>query len=213
MCHWPWPVTLAAMTTNAVSSTRPSGRLAALLVVVALVATACSHSSSAPGVANVGSSTGSGGSPGSGGSSNSASAVAYSACMRDHGVPNYPDPGSDGNLPKGDPQNFGVSASQLQAAQRACQDLYPASTLAQCQGTGTCSPAARQALLSRMRDFANCMRSHGISSWPDPTLDSLGRPGFRGPGADVPPGSPTDHAANDLCHHLLPPGVGVLGAP
>jgi hypothetical protein len=183
------------------------------LVAVALFATSCSHSSSGRGVANVGSSTGSSGSPGAGGSTSSPSAVAYSACMRSHGVLNFPDPGSDGQVPKADAQNFGISASQLQAAQRACQDLYPATSLAQCQGTGICSPAARQALLSRMRDFANCMRAHGISNWPDPTVDSLGRLGFRGPGADVPPGSPTDHAANHECHHLLPPGVGVLGAP
>jgi hypothetical protein len=133
--------------------------------------------------------------------------------MRNHGVPNFPDPGTGGQLPKGDPHDFGVSSTQLQAAQHACQDLYPAASLAQCQGTGICSATARQALLSRMRDFAMCMRSHGISNWPDPTVDSQGRPGFSGPAADIPPGSPTDHAANDECHHLLPAGVGVLGAP
>jgi len=133
--------------------------------------------------------------------------------MRGHGVSNYPGPGSGGNPPKGDAQAFGVGAAQLQSAEQACQDLYPASSLVQCQGTGVCSPAARAALLGRMRDFAVCMRSHGISNWPDPSLDSQGRPGFSGPAADIPPGSPTDHAANTECHHLLPPGVGVLGTP
>lgn len=175
---------------------------AGAMVALVLLAAACGGSN-APGVAG-------GSSPGNSGP---ASAVAYSACMRHHRVPNYPDPGSNGNLPKDNAQAFGVSAAQLQAAHRACQHLYPASTLVQCQATGDCSPAARQALLSRMRDFATCMRAHGISNWPDPTVDSQGRPGFRGPGADVPPGSPTDHAANGQCHHLLPPGVGVLGAP
>ena len=192
------------MTTSWDTTTRRAGPLVALLAPIVLLAAACSGS---------GSSGGSGGSPSAGGSSTSASAVAYSACMRNQGVPNYPDPGSNGQIPKGDAQHFGVSASQLQAAQRACQDMYPASSLAQCQGTGACSPAARQALLGRMRDFATCMRSHGISNWPDPTVDSQGRPGFRGPAADIPPGSQTDHAANQICHHLLPPGVGVLGAP
>lgn len=184
---------------------RPARTVAAVIATAALaLLAACGGGPS---------SAGSGGSPNAGGAATSPSAVAYSACMRSHGVPNYPDPSGDGSLPKGNAQAFGVSSSQFQAAQRACQDVYPASTLAECQGTGDCSPAARQALLSRMRDFATCMRAHGISSWPDPTVDSQGRPGFRGPGADVPPGSPTDHAANDLCHHLLPPGVGVLGAP
>ena len=192
------------MTTSRDTTTRRAGPLVALLAPIVLLAAACSGS---------GSSGGSGGSPSAGGSSTSASAVAYSACMRSHGVSSYPDPGSNGQVPKGDAQHFGVSASQLQAAQRACQDVYPASSLAQCQGTGACSPAARQALLGRMRDFASCMRSHGISNWPDPTVDSQGRPGFRGPAADIPPGSQTDHAANQICQHLLPLGVGVLGAP
>jgi hypothetical protein len=185
---------------------QPARTAAAIIATAALALLAAACGGSPP-------ATGSGGSPHAGGSSSSAAAVAYSACMRSHGVPNYPDPRSDGNAPKGNAQAFGVSASQLQAAQRACQDLYPASSLGQCQGTGACSPAARQALLSRMRDFAACMRSHGISNWPDPTADFQGRPGFRGPAADIPPGSRTDHAANDQCHQLLPPGVGVLGAP
>jgi hypothetical protein len=201
---------------NGITTRHPPRRhgLPVAVAVLALSLAACSGGGSGgPGVARIGSSGGSASSSPSVGGSSAASVVAYSACMRHHGVPNYPDPGSDGQVPKGDAQDFGVSASQLQAALRACQDLYPASSLAQCQGTGVCSPAARQALLSRMRDFATCMRSHGISNWPDPTVDSQGRPGFRGPGADIPPGSRTDHAANNQCHQLLPPGVGVLGAP
>lgn len=195
---------VTSMSTHRYATPPGAGVLVALLAPIVLLAVACSPS---------GSSGGSGGSPSAGGSSTSASAVAYSACMRNHGVPNYPDPGSNGQVSKGDAQRFGVSVSQLQAAQRACQEVYPASSLAQCQGTGACSLAARQALLGRMRDFATCMRSHGIANWPDPTVDSQGRPGFRGPAADIPPGSRTDHTANQICHHLLPPGVGVLGAP
>ena len=56
-------------------------------VVLAVLAAACSSASP--------SSTGSGG-----------SAVGYSHCMRSHGVPNYPDPNSSGQLPKGDPQRI-----------------------------------------------------------------------------------------------------------
>jgi len=29
-----------------------------------------------------------------------------------------------------------------------------------------------------MRSFARCMRSHGVPNWPDPTIDSQGRPFF-----------------------------------
>jgi hypothetical protein len=28
------------------------------------------------------------------------------------------------------------------------------------------------------REFARCMRSHGVPNWPDPTVDSEGRPLF-----------------------------------
>ena len=45
--------------------------------------------------------------------------------MRSHRVPNFPDPDSSGQVPKADAQALGVSSSRLQAAQRACQHLYP----------------------------------------------------------------------------------------
>src|SRR5258708_21284288 len=100
-----WPPT--ARTTAAASATAALALLAA-----------CSGSPSSP--------PGSGGSPNAAGSSSSPSAVAYSACMRSHGVPNFPDPASSGQVPKAEAQALGVSSSQLQAAQTACQRLYPA---------------------------------------------------------------------------------------
>jgi len=60
--------------------------------------------------------------------------------------------------------------------------------------------------------YSACMRSHGVPNFPDPKFDSQGRLGFMGPGADNPPGSPTDHAVNQ-CHHLLPAVVTALGPP
>jgi hypothetical protein len=80
---------------------------------------------------------------GSPGNSALASAVAYSACMRSHGVPNYPDPGSDGNLPKGNAQAFGVSNSQYQAAERACRHLLPNSDTGFCHFVGSSESVTR----------------------------------------------------------------------
>jgi hypothetical protein len=131
------------------------------------------------------SATGSSGSPTAAGSSSSPSAVAYSSCMRSHGVPNFPDPASNGQVPKADTQALGVSSSQLQTAQTACQHLYPANggslaaSLRQCEETGDCPQAMVQQVLTGMRRFAQCMRSHGVPGWPDPTVDSEGRPGFQ----------------------------------
>src|SRR6266567_3514875 len=72
-----------------------------------------------------GSPTGSGGSPQAEGSSSSPSAVAFSACVRSHGVPNFPDPDSSGGIPKETSQQLGVSSSQYQAAAQACGHLLP----------------------------------------------------------------------------------------
>lgn len=45
-----------------------------------------------------------------------------SACMRSHGVPNFPDPNSQGDLLiKG---QLGVSGDQMSAAMKACQSLF-----------------------------------------------------------------------------------------
>jgi hypothetical protein len=127
------------------------------------------------------SSAGSGGSPQAAGAASSRSAVAYSACMRAHGVPKFPDPGSDGGIPKGDAQHFEVSSSQLQAAQQACQSLLPVGGSLQdqahdCIFAGVCPAALVQQMETAMRQFAQCMRSHGFPTFPDPTTDAQGRP-------------------------------------
>jgi hypothetical protein len=140
-------------------------------VVLALLAPACSSRPS---------STGSGGSQDAGGSSSSASAVAFSACMRSQGVPNYPDPDNSGQLPKTDPQLLGVSTSQYDAAQQACRHLLPTGGSLhqreeQCIVTGgPCSPSLLQQMLTADRKFAQCMRSHGWLNFPDPTPQSDG---------------------------------------
>jgi hypothetical protein len=109
-------------------------------------------------------------------------AIAYSHCMRSNGVPNYPDPNSNGNLPKGNAQAFGVSTGRYQAAEQACGHLLPSggsASLTQCLMTGDCPRSVVQPALEEGRTFALCMRSHGVTNWPDPTVDSLGRPSFQ----------------------------------
>jgi hypothetical protein len=152
------------------------GIVLAALATTALLAAACGGSPS---------STGSGGSPNAGGSASPPSAVAYSRCIRSHHVPRYPDPTSSGTLPKVSLQRLGVSSSQFQAAQRACGHLLPsnggtlsAQSLQQCELTGDCPPALVRQALTEGLNFARCMRSHGVPNWPDPTIDSEGRPFF-----------------------------------
>ena len=144
--------------------------------VLALLAAACGSS---------GSSADSHGSPNAAGSTTAASLVRYSACMRSHGVPNYPDPDSSGQLPKPDAHHLGVSSSQLRASQQTCQHLLPnsgdainASSVQQCMEADDCPKSLVQQVLDEERSFAQCMRSHGVPNWPDPITDSQGRPVF-----------------------------------
>jgi hypothetical protein len=151
-----------------------------------------------------GSSAGSGGSPNPGGSSSSPSAVAFSACMRSHGVPNFPDPNGSGALSKETAQQLGVSSSQYQTAQTACAHLLP--------NSGGQSPAEIQQTLSSLRSFAECMRSHGVSNWPDPSTDSQGDPIFYLQG-QIDENSPRIVTKIHACQHLIPPAFRVGGPP
>jgi hypothetical protein len=45
--------------------------------------------------------------------------------------------------------------------------------------TGDCPGSVVQPALEGGRKFALCMRSNGITNWPDATVDSLGRPSFQ----------------------------------
>jgi hypothetical protein len=171
-------------------------RTAAAIIALALLAAACSGSPS---------STGSGGAPDAGGSATSQRALAYSACMRSHGVPKYPDANSSNELRSGLPkvglQQLGVSSSQYQAAQRACAHLLP--------NGGQMTQAESQQDLRAMLGFARCMRSHGAPNWPDPTNGPEGW-GFNllhVNGFD--PNSPRIDQKMGECSRLLPAGVGV----
>jgi hypothetical protein len=117
-------------------------------------------------------------SPSARASTGSSSAVAYSACMRSHGVPNFPDPSASGQaVVKADPQQLGVSTAQYDRARQACLHLLPnAGTTqeqqqeTQCAMAGTCSQAVVQLWMSGLRTLAQCLRTHGVPNWPDPIL-------------------------------------------
>ncbi len=129
-------------------------------------------------------------------------ALAWAQCMRSSGVPNLSDPTSNKiKIPSA--QQLGVGSSQLQTAENACRHLLPAS--ANELPTG----AQMQQSLSGMRRFAQCMRTHGLANWPDPTIGSQGRPSFKLvgiPGLDS--SSPQTQNAVRECGHLVPKSLG-----
>ena len=90
---------------------------------------------------------------------------AFAGCMRSHGVPNFPDPDSTGEIPK----IHVVAAAQanphtFNAAQTACIHLAPNGSL----GRQQTAQQARTQLADKL-SFARCMRSHGVARFPDPT--------------------------------------------
>ena len=166
---------------------RRCGLPVAIVVPTAVLAMVACSSGGNP------SSTGS--SPPAGVATNSPSAVAYSACMRSHSVPNFPDPDSKGMPAPADPQQLGVSSSQLQTAEQACQPLLPTGgslhqQTQQCLLYGDCPQALVQQIMTVERQYAQCLRSHGIPNWPDPIISAKGgRPVFDLSGAGIDPQS------------------------
>ena len=92
--------------------------------------------------------------------------VAFSACMRSHGVPNFPDPGPNGGVQITPSSGVHMASPAFQAANHACEKLLPGG------GTGHPSPSNRRRLLA----LAQCMRRHGLTSFPDPTIFQGGVP-------------------------------------
>ena len=97
-------------------------------------------------------------------------ALAYVDCMRSRGVSNFPDPTSDGQIDvkfafggkDGAPVSSGIDrmSPRFISADQACRPLLPG---------GIPTPAQNQQALAKDLKFAKCMRSRGVSNFPDPT--------------------------------------------
>ena len=123
--------------------------------------------------------------------------VAFAACVRSHGVPNWPDPSSSGVFDKSKltPQQLGASGARVQAAQAACQHLLPS-------GVRVPSFAEVQRARAQGLEFSRCVRSHGVPNFPDPGSDGrIPDPAIGG----INQGSPTFEAANQACRAYRPP--------
>jgi hypothetical protein len=188
-------------------------KLFAGLAAFALLAAGCGGGAKTPTVAQLGSSASSSGSTNTGSSSSSTGAshsgstspdgeaVAYSACVRAHGVPNFPEPkvSTNGNEVKvAIAINPSISSNpHFNAAQQACRKLLPGG------GPGN-APALTPAQQDQYLKAAACIRSHGVPKFPDPT--------FSGGGVHIAhhnlnESSPTFKTAVHDCESLIPGGV------
>ena len=175
-----------------------AGMLVVALAGVALLAAACSGGSPGSAVAHLGSTTTTTTASGSGstGSGKSGGLLAYSQCMRSHGLPDFPDPNSQGVIEGKSSSASGGNANDLnpnsptyQAAQKACQKY----------ASGGTTPADQAQQLTQALKYAACMRSHGVTNFPDPTVVN-GQIQFNGSGIGR---SPDYQSANTACQSLL----------
>ena len=95
-------------------------------------------------------------------------AYKYAACMRDHGVSNFPDPRvstSNGGTKVAImvPRAIG-SSPQFTTAQTACRGILPEPSKAELAQQAHDQLVRKQDLLA----FAHCLRDHGVSGFPDP---------------------------------------------
>jgi hypothetical protein len=131
---------------------------AVAVAALGLLVAGCGGKSS-PRVASVASST-------TAATANQSGLIAYSTCMRAHGVSGFPDPDTTGQIPK--TQVIAAAHNNLarfNSASGACGHLLPANGSLGQQETPQQQHTRRADGLS----FAKCMRSHGVSHFPDPT--------------------------------------------
>jgi hypothetical protein len=121
-----------------------------------------------------------------------AAGVEYAACMRSHGVANYPDPDDQGVLTITITAALDPSSPLFEKALADCQKLIPAGK--------ALSPAKQQRLKTLALAFAACMRSHGVPHYPDPTFGSGGMVSQKIGRRDGDPSSPLFRAGQRACH-------------
>jgi hypothetical protein len=121
----------------------------------------------------------------------------FAACMRVHGVPNFPDPNSQGVITYGSSMGSDPSSPAFSSARSACQKLLPSG--------GHPTPQQQTKGLQQGLAFSECMRAHGIPAFPDPTPGGQIRISGT-PGSDLNPNDPQFQAAQQACQGDLTEG-------
>lgn len=138
------------------------------IITIALLAAACGSSPSSPGTDQ------SSRSP-------ATQAFRYAACIREHGVRDFPDPqvrttpgGNGVGIRQAVPASAGLSP-KFKSARKACRGILPAPGA----GGQAHGGPSKEVLLS----FGRCLRNRGVSDFPDPnaqgqlTLQMMGAAG------------------------------------
>jgi hypothetical protein len=171
--------------------------IAAALVACAVVAAGCGGGSGSPGVASIAATTSTTAKPGGDGKASGKNQT-FSACMRTHGVPKFPDANSTGGIAIDANSGVDPSSPQFQAAQKACQKLAP--------NGGKPPSAAEQAKAQEQAlKFSACMRAHGVPNFPDPKFSGgMTQISIDAKNGGIDPSSPIFRSAQKTCQKLMP---------
>jgi len=169
---------------------------------LALSAAGCGAASGATPHASHASSSQTGNAPATGGNGGAATGpLAYAACMRAHGIPDFPDPSGGGMTQRVTRTQVTIngvtlkeSAAQFQTASQACQSKMGINT-----SGGPPNPALQKAAL----EFANCMRTHGVPNFPDPKVSGNGVQIQIKKSSGINPQSPQFQKARSTCQPLM----------
>lgn len=124
-----------------------------------------------------------------------AAGVKFTACMRSHGVPNFPDPDGQGTITITVSASLNPSSPAFQRGFAACRRLIPPGS----EAGHTLSQAQQQQMKARVLAFAACMRSHGVPNYPDPKFSTGGVSQGLNAKRGIDPKSPIFQAAQKTC--------------
>jgi hypothetical protein len=120
--------------------------------------------------------------------------VAYAACMRAHGIADFPDPNPQGVF-AASPSEVRAESATYAGANAACQHLLP--------NGGKSTPAENAEALRLALQASACMRAHGVSNFPDPKVLGNGSFVMRIGGPGFPPHSSAFRRAMRECRALF----------
>lgn len=119
--------------------------------------------------------------------------LAFSSCIRAHGVPNFPDPQPGGGFARSAMNSIDVNSPQFLAAEKACRSLAIASGFEH-------TPAELRKHVEQEIAESLCMRKHGVPDMPLP--NAQGQMVFPAGGPN--PSQPQFQAAQRHCAYLNP---------
>jgi hypothetical protein len=125
---------------------------------------------------------------------NATDGAKYSACMRKHGVTNFPDPNGQGVITIHSGMGIDPGSPAFTSARSVCQKLLP--------NGGQPTPAQIAQRQQQMLTFSVCMRAHAIKDFPDPSNGGIHLQG--GTGSDLDPNNPNFQKAQQACQKDLP---------